>query len=384
MKHIETIVSTIQTNKPINAIKTGIIKVANINIGVAALIFLFAIFKVQTNLIYVTLYQLYCVTIALFMSIIITRELSDQEHFQVANALIIALLSIHFINSPLISVYPIVACVIAVITVYFLEMVAKIKLKSDKVPTAVTDYLNNTMPIVFILILSTLIVLFFPRLFMLIGQGIIFITSMVASVQFVLLVIIAVCLFWILGIHGVGVIGTIVRPFWFYMMILNGYLIIQNQPAHYIGTEAFLQWAVWIGGSGCTIGLSILLRTMSKTTSLKELGKDAFMPNIFNINENIIFGVPIVDNKKFIIPFFLAPIVCALVGYFAFATGLVNTPSIVAPWVLPAPIGIFISTLADVRSILLVFVLIGVSALVYFPFFVSYDRELYKAEQDLK
>ena len=167
-----------------------------------------------------------------------------------------------------------------------------------------------------------------------------------------------------------------VRPFWLYMMIVNGYMVLQGKPIPYIGSEAFLQWAVWIGGSGCTIGLSILLFKFSKSKQLKELGKEAIIPNIFNINENIVFGVPIVDNKHFRIPFFAAPIICAIIAYTTFSLGWVTIPAVVSPWVLPGPIGIFISTLGDFRSIILSLVLISVSTLVYLPFFIQYDKEL--------
>ena len=63
-----------------------------------------------------------------------------------------------------------------------------------------------------------------------------------------------------------------------------------------IAAEPLYQWFVWIGGSGCTIGLAILLATRAKSSYGKTLGRTSIVSSIFNINEPIIFGLPIVFN----------------------------------------------------------------------------------------
>lgn len=382
MHHIEKFVSTIQTNRPINAIKTAIIKVAYINIGIAFFIFLFAFFNLNPNPIYIDLYRIYCIAIALGMGYIVSEELiqESQEHYKIITVLMCAFVGVVFIQSAYITVYPLIALIISVIVHYTMALSDKVSIKNSVIPQAVSDYFNRIIPVLIVLSLGISLVLIVPDALILLADIFIAITAFVSGIYFMLLIIITVCSFWILGIHGVGVIGTLVRPFWFYMMIVNGYLVLHHLPAVYIGTETFLQWAVWIGGSGCTVGLSILLLKFSKSKTLRELGKDAFIPNLFNINENIIFGAPIVENKHFKIPFFAAPIACAIIAYITFRIGWVTVPAVVAPWVLPAPIGIFISTLGDFRSIVLSFVLIIVSTLVYLPFFARYDKELHALE----
>ena len=74
------------------------------------------------------------------------------------------------------------------------------------------------------------------------------------------LIVVITCLFWILGIHGVAVIGTLIRPFWFQMIFLNAFAQINGFTCPYIANEIFYQWFVWVGGSGCMIGLVLLMR----------------------------------------------------------------------------------------------------------------------------
>lgn len=382
MQHLEKFVSAIQTNKPINAIKTAIIKLAYVNIAIAFLLFLITVFKVNSNPIYAQMYEIYCVAIALGMGYIVSEELTQdsQDHYKIITVLISALMGNIFFETEYITVYPIVVLLISVIVHYVMNFSDRLSIKSKIIPQAVSDYFNRIIPVLLILSLGIGLFLMLPSSLIIIADIFISLTEIVSSIYFILLITIIICSFWILGIHGVGVIGTLVRPFWLYMMIVNGYLVLNSLPAKYIGTEAFLQWAVWIGGSGCTMGLSILLLKFSRSKALKELGNDSIVSNLFNINENIIFGVPIVDNKYFRIPFFVAPIACAIIAYIAFSTGWVTVPSVVSPWVLPAPIGIFISTLGDFKSIILSILLIGISTLVYLPFFRKYDQELYELE----
>lgn len=376
MKTLESFINKVQTNRPINAVKTAIIKIAYINIGVAFFIFAAYILNYKDHILSQSLYQMYCLAIGLGMSYVISDELSNdkQDHYKMITLLINSGLALVFIrNSDLVS-FPLLTLVSSLIIHYVMVFTDRMALKSEHLPTAVLDYLNRIIPVMAILTLGLLVILN-PYILTAFSNTLDFLTSIVATLPFTLLVIASVCSFWILGIHGVGVIGTLVRPFWLHMMIVNGALVLAGQSPRFIGSETFLQWIVWIGGSGATIGLSILLRYFSKSQSMKTLGKDAFVSNIFNINENIIFGVPIVDNKHFRIPFFLAPILSALIGYTAFIMGWVRIPSIVAPWVIPAPLGVFISTLGDFRAVILVFALIAVSTLVYLPFFIKHDKE---------
>ena len=148
-----------------------------------------------------------------------------------------------------------------------------------------------------------------------------------------------------------------------------------------IDLHEIYQWFIWIGGSGTTIGFAILLLLKSKSAYGKTLGKAAILPSIFNINEPIIFGAPIVLNPTLLPPFIIVPIVNASITYFAMATGLVNRVTSTPPWTLPGPIGAFLATNGDYRAVILSILLIIISIVIYYPFFTAYEKKLLAEEQ---
>ncbi len=113
----------------------------------------------------------------------------------------------------------------------------------------------------------------------------------------------------------------------------------------------------------------------------KTLGKVVIIPSIFNINEPIIFGLPIVLNPYFAAPFILAPIADGIITWFAMITHLVNRTIALVPWTLPAPIGAYMATGFDWRAIILTIINIFVAILIYFPFFKIWDKRQLEKEK---
>jgi len=118
----------------------------------------------------------------------------------------------------------------------------------------------------------------------------------------------------------------------------------------------------------------------ARSTYSKTMARATIVPSIFNINEPVIFGMPIVLNPILIIPFIVTPLIGATVAYIATSIGLVNPTYVMVPWTLPAPIGAYLSTGGDWRAIILVLVNITISVLVYLPFFKMYDQKLLAQE----
>ena len=198
------------------------------------------------------------------------------------------------------------------------------------------------------------------------------------------ILVILVTFFWSFGIHGVSIVGSIARPLWLQLIDQNTAAaasgVAGNQlPA--IAAEPFFQWFIWIGGSGCTIGLVIALAIFAKSTYGKQLGRTALVPGIFNINEPIIFGAPIVLNPTLIIPFIITPLVTATLSWFAMSLGLVSRVVVTAPWTLPGPIGAFVATGGDWRASVLNIICIVISVIIYYPFVKIFDKKLSLEEQ---
>lgn len=148
-----------------------------------------------------------------------------------------------------------------------------------------------------------------------------------------------------------------------------------------IFTEQFLQWYVWIGGAGATLALVVMFM-FSKSQYLKSLGRLGFLPGLFNINEPIIFGAPIVMNPILGIPFIIGPIIMTILSYVLTITGVI--PMMVArlPFAMPAPIAAVMSTNWSILAGILVLINFVISFAVYYPFFKVFEKQQLQREQE--
>lgn len=197
----------------------------------------------------------------------------------------------------------------------------------------------------------------------------------------VLAPIILITLLWATGIHGDSVVGTVARPVWLVLLDQNIAAAAAGQPIPNIAPEPFFQWFVWIGGSGATIGLVVLMMR-SRSAYLRGVGRAAFLPGVCNINEPVIFGAPVMLNPLLFVPFLLGPLLMGVTAWFAMQFGLVTKPYILVPWTLPAPIGAYLATGGDWRAIVLATVNITIATALYVPFFQAYERKLLQEQED--
>jgi PTS system cellobiose-specific IIC component len=189
-------------------------------------------------------------------------------------------------------------------------------------------------------------------------------------------------LFWSFGIHGEAVLGPIIRPMWDAAILENMDTFQQVGNAHELPnlfTEQFLQWFVQIGGSGTTLALCILFLT-SKVKFLKQMGRLTIIPGIFNINEPIVFGTPIVMNPFLIIPFIFTPIILTIVSYLATITGLVPMMMAKLPFTMIGPLGSMMSTNWSIPAALLTLFNFALSIAIYYPFFKMFEKQQLQLE----
>lgn len=135
----------------------------------------------------------------------------------------------------------------------------------------------------------------------------------------------------------------------------------------------------YIGGQGCTFAL-VIMCMRSKVKKLKAIGKVCLFPAIFNINEPIVFGAPVVWNPILMIPLCLNSIIIPSIMYIVMNIGLVPVPS--APmqmWYLPNVIQGYLTT-NSITGVILVIVLFIVSWLIWMPFFKAFEKQQYKEE----
>lgn len=137
-----------------------------------------------------------------------------------------------------------------------------------------------------------------------------------------------------------------------------------------------------MGGTGAILVVPFLFLLFAKLEQLKAVGKASFIPVSFAVNEPLLFATPIILNPYFFIPFLLAPIASVWTFKFFVDVLQMNSFMYVLPWATPAPIGLILGTGVSLLAVVLVFLLIAVDAIIYFPFIKAYDASLLEEETE--
>lgn len=274
-----------------------------------------------------------------------------------------------------------------IVSIFSVEILRLCKTKNitikmpDSVPTSVSRSFEALIPVTIVLVIMTVItVVLGIDLHGIVDKAVAPLVKAGDTLPGVLIPVFLITFFWSFGIHGVSVVGAVARPVWEVYLANNSAAVAAGETIPHIAPETFFQWFIWIGGSGATLGLVIAMFLTAKSKYSKTMAKATIVPSIFNINEPVIFGMPIVLNPVLIIPFIVTPLIGATVAYIATSIGLVNPTYVMVPWTLPAPIGAYLSTGGDWRAIILVLVNLTISVLVYLPFFKMYDQKLLAQE----
>lgn len=172
---------------------------------------------------------------------------------------------------------------------------------------------------------------------------------------------------WFFGLHGSNIIGAVTEPILLQLLDENMRAFAAGQPIPNIVTKPFFDSFVNLGGSGATLSLLAALFVAGKRKQNKQIAKLGVAPGLFNINEPVIFGFPIVLNPILFIPFVFGPIVLTIVAYTATLAGLVPRTIAMVPWTFPPVIGGFVATASYQGAFLALFNLI-LSFVMYLPF----------------
>ena len=185
-------------------------------------------------------------------------------------------------------------------------------------------------------------------------------------------------LLFCLGIHQSAISGVLAEPMLTILITDNmaayaagGFAAIQ--PDHYMNMQIVNTFGL-IGGSGCTLCLLIATFLFSKNKTSKTIASLAAGPGIFNINEPVIYGYPIVYNLPLMIPFVLVPDLFMIITYFATTMGLVNPCVVMVPWTTPVFMSGFLATAGDFRAVILQLILVVLGVLIYLPFMKVHER----------
>lgn len=181
---------------------------------------------------------------------------------------------------------------------------------------------------------------------------------------------------WSLGLHGSSiVIFPIFEPMW----VMNLQENITGIASHIV-TQPFYENGIWIGGSGCTLPVVVYMLVFAKSKLLKQVGKLGIGPGLFNINEPVTFGLPIVLNPILMIPFILTPVAVLAVQYFGTVIGLFPLCNYMVPWTTPVFISGFLMT-GSFMGVVAQIVSFVVAFFIWLPFIRAWDKKNYELEQ---
>lgn len=191
-------------------------------------------------------------------------------------------------------------------------------------------------------------------------------------------------LLWFFGLHGQIIINSVLDPVWNTLSLQNFDAFQAGQPLPNIINKAFMDtFTVGLGGTGMTLAVVVAMVFVMKSKQLKQTGKIALPAGLFNVNEPVVFGLPIVMNPLLFIPWILAPIVVVIFTYFTMVTGIIpTTTGISVPWTMPI---FFSGALAtnSIRGGLLQIVNFCIVFVIWFPFLKALDIKYLKDENKI-
>ncbi len=191
----------------------------------------------------------------------------------------------------------------------------------------------------------------------------------------VLLTTIAVSLFWFLGLHGTNVLAPALDGIYLPALYANTEAAEIGAELPYIWTRGSFDAFAWMGGAGCTIALIIAILILSKVEGERAVAKVAAPMGVFNINEPVMFGIPIVLNPIYVIPFTLVPAVLVSIAYGATAIGLVPPVIAAIPWVMPPVIYAFLATGGSIMAALLALINLVIATVIWGVFVLLANKK---------
>ena len=189
----------------------------------------------------------------------------------------------------------------------------------------------------------------------------------------------AVTLLWSVGINGDNAMDAFVAPIFLQFLTANVDALKAGQPLPYVTANGFFTTFVNVGGTGATIALALIMWN-SKEPGFRKVSRISLPTQIFQINEPIFFGFPIVLNPIFMIPYILNALILTASTYLLMQWHLINKPFANVPWTTPPVIGHYLVSGGDWRAALWGVISIGIAMLVYFPFAKVAERQRLNAE----
>ncbi|WP_455660403.1 PTS cellobiose transporter subunit IIC [Pradoshia sp.] len=198
-----------------------------------------------------------------------------------------------------------------------------------------------------------------------------------------LVVVFLIQLLWFFGLHGQIILNSVMDPIWLSLSLENLEAFKAGEELPHIISKTFMDtFTVGMGGTGMTLAVVAAILVFVKSKQMKQVAKLGAAPGIFNVNEPIIFGLPIVMNPLILIPWIVSPMVVVIFTYFMMKIGLVPAPTgVVVPWTVPIGFSGYLATNSIMGSVLQIANFCIVFA-IWLPFLKVIDRVNLKKEEE--
>jgi PTS system cellobiose-specific IIC component len=188
-----------------------------------------------------------------------------------------------------------------------------------------------------------------------------------------------VTLLWSVGINGDNALDAIVAPIFLQYLAANVAATSQGQPLPYVTALGFFTIFVNVGGTGATIALALIMLN-SKEPGFRKVSRLSLPTQIFQINEPIFFGFPIVLNPIFMVPYILNALILTTGTYLLMLWNVIHKPFVNVPWTTPPIIGHYLVSGGDWKAAVWGVISIVIAMMVYLPFAKIAERQRLKAE----
>ncbi len=189
-----------------------------------------------------------------------------------------------------------------------------------------------------------------------------------------------VTLLWSIGINGDNAMDAFVAPIFLQFLADNVTAISQGLPLPYVTANGFFTTFVNVGGTGATLALALIMMN-SKDPGYRKISRISLPTQVFQINEPIFFGFPIVLNPIFMVPYILNALILTAGSYLLIDWNIIQKPFVNVPWTTPPIIGHYLVTGGDWKAAVWGAISIVLAMLVYYPFAKAAERQRLRTDR---
>ncbi len=275
------------------------------------------------------------------------------------------------------------AIVVALVSVrvqkYFTDKNLVIRMP-DNVPPVVYESFLSLVPLFFLVVVFWLVRFVLgvdiDRLIQTVFQPLVFALNTLPGI---LVYAFLVTLLWSVGINGDNAMDALVAPIFLQYLAANVEATTRGEPLVYVTAYGFFTTFVNVGGTGATIALALIMLN-SKEPGFRKVSRISLPTQIFQINEPIFFGFPIVLNPIFMIPYILNALILTTGTFLLMHWNVIHKPFVNVPWTTPPIIGHYLVSGGDWKAAVWGAISIVIAMVVYFPFAKAAERQRLTAE----